>query len=67
MSLQKWLLMLHLWASEYLVSDAAEEAEISLKGWQSSQHLPVAPRGLHKQTSTGTDNLGWFRCDCANR
>ena len=27
--LQKWLLMLYLWAREYLVSDAAEEAEIS--------------------------------------
>ena len=27
--LQKWLLMLYLWAREYPVSDAAEEAEIS--------------------------------------
>ena len=44
--------MLHLWAREYPVSDAAEEAEILLKGWQS--------------TSTGTDTLGWSRCDCAN-
>ena len=27
--LQKWLLILYLWAREYPVSDAAEEAEIS--------------------------------------
>ena len=27
--LQKWLLMLYLWAREYPVSDAAEEVEIS--------------------------------------
>ena len=27
--LQQWLLMLYLWAREYQVSDAAEEAEIS--------------------------------------
>ena len=27
--LQKWLLMLYLWAREYPVSDAAEEAKIS--------------------------------------
>ena len=27
--LQRWLLMLYLWAREYPVSDAAEEAEIS--------------------------------------
>ena len=27
--LQKWLLMLYLWAREYPVTDAAEEAEIS--------------------------------------
>ena len=29
--LQKWLLLLYLWAREYRVSDAAEEAEISLR------------------------------------
>ena len=29
--LQKWLLMLYLWAREYPVTDAAEEAEISLR------------------------------------
>ena len=31
MTLQRWLLMMYLWAREYPVTDAAEEAEISAR------------------------------------
>lgn len=40
--LQKWLLMLYMWAREYPVTDAAQEADIRLREMCSTKLLQTA-------------------------
>ena len=63
--LQKWLLMLYLWAREYPVTDAAEEAEISSR--VAVDIISVVAGSLHEQTITSPNNVGWTWSSRANR
>ena len=51
--------MLYLWAREYPVLDAAEEAEISLRG---NRYISAVARSLYSQGATDSNNFGWSRC-----
>ena len=51
--------MLYLWAREYPVLDAAEEAEISLRG---NRYILAVARSLYSPSATDSNNFGWSRC-----
>ena len=46
--------MLYLWAREYPVLDAAEEAEISLRG---NRYISAAARSLYSQSATDSNKM----------